>query len=478
MRIHPFGAHPFFVPSSFTFQALGPEDCLALRGPSILSQTISIKHLLQQQQLEETAYGPLNGAGHAVTKEDDDLGLPFNATLHQQGVTHAATPDHEADHTAAHKATHKAAHKATHKATPPSPAMPAHSRGCSDPPHQAPATSPSPVELKPSQKKIRDKLRSARCRRWKKQALRAAGVTSQQERLLKQALYGPLTDSESDSDKNGPSTNPHATLCSQYPPVAPAILATADMPPSNKGKGYDKVRSARRRRKKRLALQAAGTSSSKGITKKRRAAAAKEVILIDYCLSTDARVSEPGWIGKRVQGLPCREFTKQELIEDYGMSCFGWDGRWGPLHPSIGCCSPSYDRGTHLLLDRDRSVGGVLVGQPKDFESWGVVQEDAFDGLQGAASRLSFSDKECCHRRGHYPSLPHGISFGGGQPVRASVFLSINPAKQHEQEPQHLRHRCKEREEELEALMNRPSIQRICKFASSTLKRPCPTEKV
>ena len=177
---------------------------------------------------------------------------------------------------------------------------------------------------------MKDKLRSAQRRRWKQQALRAAGVTYEQERMFKKAFYGPLTDSESsDTDHNERPANSSATPCHQSPAMALATSAVSDTPPSSGRGAYEKARSAERRRRKWLALRGSGTSSSKGITKKRRAAAAnlKEVIHVDYSLS-NARVSEPGWIGKSVRNLPPgREFSKQELLETYGMTCIPWDGK-------------------------------------------------------------------------------------------------------------------------------------------------------
>lgn len=116
----------------------------------------------------------------------------------------------------------------------------------------------------------------------------------------------------------------------------------------------------------------------------------------------------------------------------------------------------------------------MLVGQPKDVVSWSCVHDDAFGILEDVASKLYFSDEERSHRRGFFPSIAHGISFGGGQCVRIFNFLDINPAKLCQQEPQYLKHPYEEREAEMEALMKKPSIQRICKFASSTLRKLYP----
>jgi hypothetical protein len=134
-------------------------------------------------------------------------------------------------------------------------------------------------------------------------------------------------------------------------------------------------------------------------------------------------------------------------------------------------CYPCSYRGSHLLLDREGLVVGVLMGQPKDTQSWSCVHAEAFVLLRNVASRLSFSDQECSHRRGLFPSIAHGLSFGGGQQVCVSVS-AINLTKSCCQEPQYLSHRTEKREEEMEVLMNQSSIQRICKFASSTLPSP------
>jgi hypothetical protein len=94
MLVHLFGAFtpslPPFMLSSLTSQALDPEDCLALPGPSLLSQTISIKSLLHERQLQETVYDPLSYA-ERLAEEDIALGLSVCDASHWKGVTHAVT---------------------------------------------------------------------------------------------------------------------------------------------------------------------------------------------------------------------------------------------------------------------------------------------------------------------------------------------------------------------------------------------------
>ncbi|KAF8321912.1 hypothetical protein F5887DRAFT_904460, partial [Amanita rubescens] len=105
------------------------------------------------------------------------------------------------------------------------------------------------------------------------------------------------------------------------------------------------------------------------------------------------------------------------------------------------------------LQERDGYIMGVLLGQPYDTRQWKEVHDDAFKTLHTAVSELPDKDKESVNRRGPFPSIPHGISFGGGQ-----------------KEPQFLKHSSKEREAMFESLLMRKSIQRICKFASSGFK--------
>ncbi|KAF8342358.1 hypothetical protein F5887DRAFT_1215900 [Amanita rubescens] len=139
----------------------------------------------------------------------------------------------------------------------------------------------------------------------------------------------------------------------------------------------------------------------KHVAKKRRLEAVKDVILVDYSLPSDAQAqtTRPGWIGKRIAGLPQRVFSYTELINDYQMTRFPWDGL-----------------STHLLLDKNGYIVGVLLGMPRDVKGWKEAQGMAFVALDKAADVICPRAKEASHRRGEFPSLPHGISFGGGQP--------------------------------------------------------------
>ncbi|KAF8322385.1 hypothetical protein F5887DRAFT_1213628 [Amanita rubescens] len=104
---------------------------------------------------------------------------------------------------------------------------------------------------------------------------------------------------------------------------------------------------------------------------------------------------------------------------------------------------------THLLLDKNGYIVGVLLGMPRDVKGWKEAQGMAFVALDKAADVICPRAKEASHRRGEFPSLPHGISFGGGQP-----------------EPQFLTHSSDAITVALEELATNKGIQRMCNYAS------------
>ena len=122
-----------------------------------------------------------------------------------------------------------------------------------------------------------------------------------------------------------------------------------------------------------------------------------------------------------------------------------------------------YTRATHLLLDNEKRIIAVLLGIPRDHVEWKKNHDEVLSLLQNAAS-ASFS-ASMTHRRGNFPSVAHGLSFGGGQ--KAGYILKFIPLTTliSEQEPRHLKH-SKANFVLLESLVRNKSVQRICKYAS------------
>ncbi|KAI9429108.1 hypothetical protein H4582DRAFT_2090056 [Lactarius indigo] len=232
-------------------------------------------------------------------------------------------------------------------------------------------------------------------------------------KLVREALDGPLTDCEPSDSQGEPPELPPGRL--QQPPRLPeppssALPATAPLSRHEK----EKVRKKDRRNKKR-SIQQAAAGSGPGLKQ-----VAKKAPVLRQLQSPWSCPSAWAWAcGLRSQaGLEekppaCQgEYTAVgELIGEYGMTCFPWDGRQ-----------------THPLLDRERRIIGVLVGQPRG-QGWEAAKGEAFDALRVAAGQMSLTGKE----------------------------------------PGYLAHQG-DNEAVLERLMEVPSIQRICSFGSSAFQ--------
>lgn len=105
-----------------------------------------------------------------------------------------------------------------------------------------------------------------------------------------------------------------------------------------------------------------------------------------------------------------------ELKNQVGWQYISWTGR----------CVVHFDRdvGTashrgrefstcHALLDQKGFVIGALCGQPK----WGNINEPLMKIFDTTREAYSLSAADCESRRGKFPSIATGISFGGGQKV-------------------------------------------------------------
>ena len=68
------------------------------------------------------------------------------------------------------------------------------------------------------------------------------------------------------------------------------------------------------------------------------------------------------------------------------------------------------------IVDRRERVIGLCAGCPDD-PSWGKTKDDAADGVEDARKLCRFPSGSTAHRRGQFPALAVGASFGGGQQV-------------------------------------------------------------
>lgn len=86
-------------------------------------------------------------------------------------------------------------------------------------------------------------------------------------------------------------------------------------------------------------------------------------------------------------------------------------------------CAKCVLRTSHPLLDREHRVVGVLLGTPSMPKEWQAIHDEAWAALQSVRSQLQLPNEGIESKRGAFPSLAHGLSYGGGQLVRASLCL-------------------------------------------------------
>jgi hypothetical protein len=80
------------------------------------------------------------------------------------------------------------------------------------------------------------------------------------------------------------------------------------------------------------------------------------------------------------------------------------------------------------VIDREERIISMLAGKPRD-PTWTNVESNATGALHEGGKQASFSQEQRMHRRGDYPALGVGVSFGGGRRVSAAflwLYASIH----------------------------------------------------
>jgi hypothetical protein len=150
------------------------------------------------------------------------------------------------------------------------------------------------------------------------------------DRLLNDLFDGPLTEDEFsegyDSTDDCPLDQLFATT-STAGAVTTSNPVSPPKPASLQKKQKEKDRLAKKRRHKRQAAMDASKTSLKAVLNKRQAMATKDVLQVDFAMSTNSSVTNPGWIGRPNVGLPAQTFTLRELVYKFGLTHFPWDGK-------------------------------------------------------------------------------------------------------------------------------------------------------
>ncbi|KAH9973164.1 hypothetical protein BJV77DRAFT_686669 [Russula vinacea] len=103
-------------------------------------------------------------------------------------------------------------------------------------------------------------------------------------------------------------------------------------PPTPPLRSKDSERRSARRRGKRALQQVVGTPEDdtglKQIVKKRRMESTENMFQLGFYIDSCIDLTVPGWITAHPNGLPEKVFTKEELLRDYQMQSFAWNGRY------------------------------------------------------------------------------------------------------------------------------------------------------
>jgi len=144
------------------------------------------------------------------------------------------------------------------------------------------------------------------------------------------------------------------------------------------------------------------------------------------------------------------------------------------LAPRIRDLSPKRcPRENIPIISRDREVFVVLVGRPNDetYKADLILIEQAMQATRG---NLSFPKGSTDHRRGRYPHISTGVSYGGGakarQPSPPQVYTAlINP-----QRPGDLRVGSSSNQRLVRELEGHRGMKRLVGFVKSKLLQTIP----
>ncbi|KAI0038255.1 hypothetical protein FA95DRAFT_1578318, partial [Auriscalpium vulgare] len=119
--------------------------------------------------------------------------------------------------------------------------------------------------------------------------------------------------------------------------------------------------------------------------------------------------SRGGWVGLRDHGIPLVTKVTLARLSRLGFRYYAWNGR---VH--------------HAIVDHKGRIIGSLAGRPVGDDTWDDDCVSAYDDLNDGLQQLKLTPDQTYHRRGNYPALSMGISYGGGQTEPAQLLLNEN----------------------------------------------------
>ena len=167
-------------------------------------------------------------------------------------------------------------------------------------------------------------------------------------------------------------------------------------------------RERQKKRKRRTESRASSGSPVKSVVTKRAKEAASRPPVASINVEA-LRTTKSRWMGARQRVHYPLPWTFRQLREQK-YRVFDWDGRT-----------------THLIVDNEERVIGILGGQPRDqgrgrggcptYNDWKEVIDKSGETSHRVRSTYSFSEEQLNHRRGDFVAVDYGLSFGGGQRV-------------------------------------------------------------
>ncbi|KAF7970728.1 hypothetical protein HWV62_23180 [Athelia sp. TMB] len=232
-----------------------------------------------------------------------------------------------------------------------------------------------------------------------------------------------------------PTPPPHTP--STPPPRASAARQPAATAPSVKAwKAARQKRRGKEKEARRNEARAQGACAAARAFLSRHLEA-HEPHKTDYMVA-DMKHVATAYQGVRDDSPTKRLWTAQECVEVWGHVVKKWDGKT-PMP----------------ILDGLGRVFGVCAGSPSD-PDWDDVHREAARLIQSTGRECRFPKGCSAHRRGDFPALATGVSFGGGQKQPGNL---VHPEAD---------------SRALSKLLESRAIRRLAGFASGALSLWCP----
>ncbi|KAH9855407.1 hypothetical protein C2E23DRAFT_724304 [Lenzites betulinus] len=117
----------------------------------------------------------------------------------------------------------------------------------------------------------------------------------------------------------------------------------------------------------------------------------------------------------------------------------------------VHCCNATY-RQCRPILDKTSRVFAVLAGRPRD-PNWDDVNRELQAAFDTTREAYALEPKQMDHRRGAFPAVTAGISYGGGQKC-----------------PRNLSQKTDSNQAVVDSLLGQTAVRRVANFGNSAMQ--------